>query len=41
MLLANCEREFVAAFIHGATTDPFKGPATEELGSLGLCPLFR
>jgi hypothetical protein len=31
MLLTNCEREFLAAFIHEATTDPFKGPATEEL----------
>jgi hypothetical protein len=25
------EREFLAAFIYEATTDPFKGPATEEL----------
>jgi hypothetical protein len=31
MLLTNREREFLAAFIHEATTDPFKGPATEEL----------
>ncbi|HUG91657.1 MAG TPA: hypothetical protein VML55_12525 [Planctomycetaceae bacterium] len=31
MLLTNCEREFLAAFIHEATTDPFQGPATEEL----------
>src|SRR5215469_3240388 len=31
MLLTNHEREFLAAFIHEATTDPFKGPATEEL----------
>jgi hypothetical protein len=31
MLLTNCEREFLAAFINEATTDPFKGPATEEL----------
>ena len=25
------EREFLTVFIHEATTDPFKGPATEEL----------
>jgi hypothetical protein len=31
MYLTNREREFLAAFIHEATTDPFKGPATEEL----------
>jgi hypothetical protein len=31
MLLTNSEREFLAAFIHEATTDPFKGPATQEL----------
>jgi len=31
MLLTDREREFLAAFIHEATTDPFKGPATEEL----------
>src|SRR6266571_4118039 len=31
MLLTNREREFLTAFIHEATTDPFKGPATEEL----------
>ncbi len=31
MLLTEHEREFLAAFIHEATTDPFKGPATEEL----------
>jgi hypothetical protein len=31
MLLTNREREFLAAFIHEATTDPFKGPATDEL----------
>jgi|SRR6516164_7483595 hypothetical protein len=31
MLLTQREREFLAAFIHEATTDPFKGPATEEL----------
>jgi hypothetical protein len=31
MLLTEREREFLAAFLHEATTDPFKGPATEEL----------
>ena len=31
MLLTDREREFLAAFLHEATTDPFKGPATEEL----------
>ena len=31
MLLTDREREFLAAFIHEATTDPFKGPATAEL----------
>src|ERR1700676_4897601 len=31
MILSDCEREFLAAFIYEATTDPFKGPATEEL----------
>src|SRR5438552_2397948 len=31
MLLTDPEREFLAAFISEATTDPFKGPATEEL----------
>lgn len=31
MLLTDREREFLAAFIHEATTDPFKGPATKEL----------
>ena len=30
-MLTNREREFLAVFIHEATTDPFKGPATEEL----------
>ncbi|HKI36628.1 MAG TPA: hypothetical protein VKA46_32525 [Gemmataceae bacterium] len=30
-LLTGTEREFLAAFISEATTDPFKGPATEEL----------
>ena len=33
MLLTSHEREFLAVFIHEATTDPFKGPATEELHS--------
>src|SRR5438552_989498 len=31
MLLTDHERAFLAAFIHEATTDPFKGPATDEL----------
>jgi hypothetical protein len=31
MPLTDHEREFLAAFIYEATTDPFKGPATEEL----------
>ena len=31
MPLTEGEREFLAAFIYEATTDPFKGPATEEL----------
>jgi len=31
MFLTNREREFLTAFIHEATTDPFKGPATDEL----------
>src|SRR5229473_979125 len=31
MLLTDREREFLATFISEATTDPFKGPATEEL----------
>jgi hypothetical protein len=31
MFLTNSEREFLAAFIREATTDPFKGPATDEL----------
>ena len=31
MLLTDSEREFLASFIHEATTDPFKGPATKEL----------
>jgi hypothetical protein len=31
MLLSHREREFLSAFIYEATTDPFKGPATEEL----------
>jgi hypothetical protein len=30
-MLTEHEREFLAAFINEATTDPFKGPATEEL----------
>jgi hypothetical protein len=31
MFLTNREREFLTAFLHEATTDPFKGPATDEL----------
>jgi hypothetical protein len=31
MLLTERERELLAAFIREATTDPFQGPATEEL----------
>jgi hypothetical protein len=31
MLLTECEREFLSAFLYEATTDPFKGPATAEL----------
>jgi hypothetical protein len=31
MLLTDHEREFLAAFVYEATTDPFKGPATEAL----------
>ncbi len=31
MWLTDHERAFLAAFIHEATTDPFKGPATEDL----------
>ena len=36
MLLTDREREFLAAFIYEATTDPFKGPATEELHRLNI-----
>jgi hypothetical protein len=36
MLLRDHERDFLAAFIHEATTDPFKGPATEALHSRGI-----
>ncbi len=31
MLLTYSERVFLAVFINEATTDPYKGPATEEL----------
>jgi hypothetical protein len=31
MSLTDREREFLAVFVHVATTDPFKGPATDEL----------
>jgi hypothetical protein len=30
-MLTNQEREFLAAFIYEATTDPFHGPATTDL----------
>jgi hypothetical protein len=36
MLLTEHEREFLAAFINEATTDPFKGPATAELHSRNI-----
>ena len=36
MLLKDHERDFLAAFIHEATTDPFKGPATEALHGRGI-----
>jgi hypothetical protein len=31
MPLTDHERDFLAGFIHEAVTDPFKGPATNEL----------
>jgi hypothetical protein len=31
MALTNHERDFLAAFIYEATTEPFKGPATNDL----------
>ena len=31
MLLTRQEKEFLTAFIYEATTDPFTGPATDEL----------
>src|SRR5437868_2691872 len=36
MLLKDHERDFLAAFIHEATTDPFRGPATEVLHKRGI-----
>ena len=36
MSLADDERDFLVAFIHEATTDPFKGPATEDLHRRGI-----
>jgi hypothetical protein len=36
MPLTDREREFLAAFIREATTDPFKGPATRELHRRGI-----
>jgi hypothetical protein len=34
--LTNDEREFLAAFIYEATTEPFKGPATDDLHRHGI-----
>ena len=31
MILTDHEREFLAAFVYEATTDPFKGPASDDL----------
>jgi hypothetical protein len=36
MLLTDHERDFLAAFIYEATTDPFHGPATKELHERGI-----
>jgi hypothetical protein len=36
MVLTDHEREFLAAFLYEATTDPFKGPATEALHRLDI-----
>jgi len=36
MSLIAHEREFLAAFIYEATTDPFKGPATADLHRHGI-----
>jgi len=37
MLLTAHERDFLAAFIYEATTDPFKGPATQDLHRRNIC----
>ena len=36
MAILKNEREFLAAFIYEATTEPFKGPATEDLHRHGI-----
>ncbi len=36
MALSNQEREFLAAFIYEATTEPFKGPVTDDLHRHGI-----
>jgi len=36
MGLTNHERDFLAAFIYEATTEPFKGPATADLHRHGI-----
>jgi hypothetical protein len=36
MLLTDAERDFLAAYIYEATTEPFKGPATEDLHGRGI-----
>lgn len=36
MTLTKHERDFLAAFIYEATTDPFKGPATDDLHRHGI-----
>ncbi|HVA46957.1 MAG TPA: hypothetical protein VNH11_11370 [Pirellulales bacterium] len=36
MLLTDYERSFLSVFIREATTDPFKGPVTEELHRRGI-----
>lgn len=36
MTLTNHERCFLAAFIYEATTDPFTGPATDDLHCHGI-----
>lgn len=36
MALTENEREFLAAFVYEATTEPFQGPATEDLHRHGI-----